>query len=57
MVVVKCDRCGKIFSADKNSMIRLAIVEVHPCKKDKLYDMCDDCEKKLSDFLDNISEE
>lgn len=56
-LVMQCDRCKSIFSTDKDSKIRFVIVERHPCKRDVRYDMCDDCEKKLVEFLDNKSEE
>lgn len=56
-LVMQCDRCKSIFTTDKDLKIRFVIVERRPFKQDVRYDMCDDCEKKLVEFLDNKSEE
>lgn len=52
----KCDRCGKFYDTPK------CIQSVHVCRTrhpypDQIIDLCNDCQKKLEDFLGPAIEE
>ena len=64
MKAFKCDRCGKFYDNNnedyfkkENEHLRLLLIkDCHPYQEMK-YDLCNECKKSLSEWLNTYKEE
>lgn len=47
----QCDRCGKLFVRTTDPMLR--VIKVNPMLMDTYYDLCDECQDKFEEFMEN----
>ena len=57
MTVYKCDRCNKVMKESESVTVYIKPNNTHQTRYDAMFDLCEDCAKKLDDWLSEGVEE
>lgn len=52
MIIYRCDRCGKIVSESRISMLKTIIGEEARFLEDEEYDLCTECIESLQEWME-----